>query len=321
MEPQVDDRTFPFANRTNALAEELAHFDALDRIAGPTSRWVAGLLENPTLKDALSGTWLGHPVHPMLTDLPIGFWTSAFVLDFLGGKSSRRAAQRLVGLGILSAIPTAVTGAADWSDTDTRRQARRRRPRRPQHRGPACLRVVMARPAPAPAPPRRRTRVARRDTGGRRGVPRWASRRRAWRRRGPHRVRSPTGGMDAGLRVQRRVRGAAAGIGARRIRHRRPRRPRDLRCVGDVPAPWRASRRGQDRSRHDHVSVARELLPACRTARCSAARRPCRSSATKSGSSTARSRSANPGERLERVRSGGAGWDRTTDRGIMSPLL
>jgi nitrite reductase/ring-hydroxylating ferredoxin subunit len=42
------------------------------------------------------------------------------VLDFLGGKSSRRAAQRLVGLGILSAIPTAVTGAADWSDTDTR---------------------------------------------------------------------------------------------------------------------------------------------------------------------------------------------------------
>jgi nitrite reductase/ring-hydroxylating ferredoxin subunit/uncharacterized membrane protein len=120
VEPQVDDRSFPFANRTNALAEELAHFDALDRIAGPTSRWVAGLLENPTLKDALSGTWLGHPVHPMLTDLPIGFWTSAFVLDFLGGKSSRRAAQRLVGLGILSAIPTAVTGAADWSDTDTR---------------------------------------------------------------------------------------------------------------------------------------------------------------------------------------------------------
>ena len=120
MEPQVDDRSFPFANRTNALAEELADFDALDRIAGPTSRWVAGLLENPTLKDALSGTWLGHPVHPMLTDLPIGFWTSAFVLDFLGGKSSRRAAQRLVGLGILSAIPTAVTGAADWSDTDTR---------------------------------------------------------------------------------------------------------------------------------------------------------------------------------------------------------
>jgi nitrite reductase/ring-hydroxylating ferredoxin subunit/uncharacterized membrane protein len=120
VEPQVDDRSFPFANRTNALAEELARFDALDRIAGPTSRWVAGLLENPTLKDALSGTWLGHPVHPMLTDLPIGFWTSAFVLDFLGGKSSRRAAQRLVGLGILSAVPTAVTGAADWSDTDTR---------------------------------------------------------------------------------------------------------------------------------------------------------------------------------------------------------
>ena len=77
------------------------------------------MVADPRVKDALSGTWLGHPVHPMLTDLPIGFWTSALVLDVVGGKKSRRAAQRLIAFGILSAIPTAVTGAADWSDTDT----------------------------------------------------------------------------------------------------------------------------------------------------------------------------------------------------------
>lgn len=69
------------------------------------------------LKDVLSGTWLGHPLHPLLTDLPIGFWTSAFTLDLLGGRSSRRAATHLVAWGIVSAVPTAASGAADWGDT------------------------------------------------------------------------------------------------------------------------------------------------------------------------------------------------------------
>jgi len=68
------------------------------------------------VKDALHGTWLGHPLHPSLTDLPIGFWTSAFVLDLIGGRRSQRAADALVGLGVLSALPTAAAGAADWSE-------------------------------------------------------------------------------------------------------------------------------------------------------------------------------------------------------------
>jgi hypothetical protein len=62
----------------------------------------------------------------MLTDVPIGCWTSANVLDLIGGRSSRRAAQRLMGLGILSAVPTAVTGLAEFSgitDSATRRVA------------------------------------------------------------------------------------------------------------------------------------------------------------------------------------------------------
>jgi nitrite reductase/ring-hydroxylating ferredoxin subunit/uncharacterized membrane protein len=78
---------------------------------------VARVITNGTLKDALSGTWLGHPAHPMFTDLPIGFWTSAFVLDFIGGRRSRDASELLIGLGVISALPTAATGAADWSDT------------------------------------------------------------------------------------------------------------------------------------------------------------------------------------------------------------
>src|SRR4051812_20281538 len=72
------------------------------------------------VRDVLSGTWLGHPVHPMLTDLPIGFWTSAWVLDLLGPRRHRDAARVLVGLGVLSALPAAVTGASDWADTTGR---------------------------------------------------------------------------------------------------------------------------------------------------------------------------------------------------------
>lgn len=59
---------------------------------------------------------MGHPVHPALTDLPIGFWTSAVALDVLGGRGSRVAARRLVALGVLSSIPTALSGLHDAGD-------------------------------------------------------------------------------------------------------------------------------------------------------------------------------------------------------------
>lgn len=74
-------------------------------------------------KDALSGRWLGHPLHPMLTDVPIGAWTSSLLLDALGGRQSRGAADRLIAIGIVAAVPTAASGIADWGDT----QARERR--------------------------------------------------------------------------------------------------------------------------------------------------------------------------------------------------
>ncbi|HUP72015.1 MAG TPA: DUF2231 domain-containing protein [Acidimicrobiales bacterium] len=65
-----------------------------------------------------NGEWLGHPVHPALTDLPIGFWTSAFMLDFLGGEGADSSARRLIGWGNLAAIPTALAGLADATKLD-----------------------------------------------------------------------------------------------------------------------------------------------------------------------------------------------------------
>jgi nitrite reductase/ring-hydroxylating ferredoxin subunit len=98
------------------LGERLEATDALDRVAGPTHRVVTDVLPSGLIKDALHGVWLGHPLHPLLTDLPIGFWTSAFVLDLVGRKQARPAADALVGLGVAAALPTAAAGLADWSD-------------------------------------------------------------------------------------------------------------------------------------------------------------------------------------------------------------
>lgn len=91
----------------------------LDSLAGPLQDAVKSVLPRGSLKDALHGVWLGHPLHPMLTDLPIGFWTSAWVLDIIGGEEMAPAAQALVGAGVVSALPTAVAGAADWSELNT----------------------------------------------------------------------------------------------------------------------------------------------------------------------------------------------------------
>ncbi len=100
------------------LGERLEATDALDRVAGPAHRTVTAILPSGPVKDALHGVWLGHPLHPVLTDLPIGFWTSAFVLDLVGGRPARPAADALVGIGVAAALPTAAAGLADWSDMD-----------------------------------------------------------------------------------------------------------------------------------------------------------------------------------------------------------
>ncbi len=110
----------PVRSLVTRLAKGFGEEQRLDSVAGPIADAVKRALPGGTVKDTLSGVWLGHPLHPMLTDLPIGFWTSAFALDFVGGRPGRKPAARLVGLGLLSAVPTILAGASDWGDTTGR---------------------------------------------------------------------------------------------------------------------------------------------------------------------------------------------------------
>ena len=98
------------------VVEKLGKLEGLDGIAAKLAA-AAGRIGPGRLKDALSGTWLGHALHPLLTDIPIGSWTSASLLDVIGGEESRPAAERLVGVGVLAALPTSVTGMTEWADT------------------------------------------------------------------------------------------------------------------------------------------------------------------------------------------------------------
>lgn len=95
---------------------------ALDRAARTVQPAADTLVANPERRDLLHGRWLGHALHPLLTDLPIGFLTSASVLDLVGGRQGQPAARRLLALGLLSAVPTAVTGLAEWAVTGQREQ-------------------------------------------------------------------------------------------------------------------------------------------------------------------------------------------------------
>ena len=99
------------------VVERIGELKALDRIGKIVGGAFDRVVEPGAAKDLLSGTWLGHPLHPVLTDLPIGFWSSSFTLDVVGGKRSARASEVLLGLGVLSAIPTALSGLTDWTDT------------------------------------------------------------------------------------------------------------------------------------------------------------------------------------------------------------
>ena len=98
------------------LVERLGRVEAIDALVKPASSAVAGVVAPRAVKDALSGSWLGHPLHPLLTDIPIGTWASALVLDLFGGRGAEEAADRLIGVGVLVALPTAATGLSDWSD-------------------------------------------------------------------------------------------------------------------------------------------------------------------------------------------------------------
>jgi nitrite reductase/ring-hydroxylating ferredoxin subunit/uncharacterized membrane protein len=100
----------------------------LDTIGDPLQQYVNSLFTSAgagdagkQVKNVLNGVWLGHPLHPMLTDVPVGAWTTTVVLDAVASMSDNdgleTAADLSLATGLLAAVGTAITGITDWTDT------------------------------------------------------------------------------------------------------------------------------------------------------------------------------------------------------------
>lgn len=95
------------------MIDRLEQDDRLDRVITPSQN-VARKLRPGRLRDALYGVWLGHPLHPVLVQAPVGAWLSAAVLDLF--PHGERESRRLVAFGLIASAPAALAGAADWSE-------------------------------------------------------------------------------------------------------------------------------------------------------------------------------------------------------------
>jgi nitrite reductase/ring-hydroxylating ferredoxin subunit/uncharacterized membrane protein len=106
------------------IAELVGSQKWIDQAAKPVEKAVHSLFESDggrVVKDTLNGAWLGHPLHPVLTDVPIGAWMMAQVFDAIDGAcdSNRYADAARVSIltGLVGAAGAAITGLTDWSDT------------------------------------------------------------------------------------------------------------------------------------------------------------------------------------------------------------
>ncbi len=97
--------------------EELNQLEALDPLVALLDQRVPEVFRSGPVRDALAGNAIGHALHPMLSDLPIGTWTSATLLDLLGPRRWRGASATLTGIGLLASVPTVASGWVEWGET------------------------------------------------------------------------------------------------------------------------------------------------------------------------------------------------------------
>jgi uncharacterized membrane protein len=91
--------------------------DALDRPAEILRRLTDAALSSHRVQSVLRGEPIGHALHPLLTDFPLGAWTSTSLLDLFGGRRARPAATGLLSFGVVTALPTVLSGLAEWRKT------------------------------------------------------------------------------------------------------------------------------------------------------------------------------------------------------------
>ena len=243
--------------------------EALDKVARPLTGAVGRAVRPRVVRNLLSGTYLGEPQHPVLTDLPIGAWVMSALLDAVGGPAAEGAADLLVTAGVVAAVPTAAAGLDDWSDTAG-----------PETRVGlvhATLNTTALSLYLASLVARARGKTARRPGAGpgraggadRRRVPGRAPVLRPGRECQPHRVGAAAESVDAGAADT----GLADGMlpqGRRGLRAGPavPDRGNGVRPGQHLQSHGRATGGGHHQRRLRHLPVARQHLPVRRRHHC-----------------------------------------------------
>ncbi len=105
----------PLLRGVEAQIDKIGRLDRLDQAGEKIDQLLRQPLRQPAARNALSGTWFGHRLHPALTQVATGALTSAVLVDLLAPRHPQ-IARRLIGLGLVAALPTAATGLSDWLD-------------------------------------------------------------------------------------------------------------------------------------------------------------------------------------------------------------
>ncbi len=93
-----------------------------DQLTAVLAPWRERYQDNPVLELMHGGRWLGHPLHPALSDLPIGLWAGSALLDLIDRDPAPEGGLDPAGVftaaGIAAAVATAATGVVDWTVSD-----------------------------------------------------------------------------------------------------------------------------------------------------------------------------------------------------------
>ena len=110
---------------TERISTQIINSDLIRKVSALLDTLISRGLGTPAMRPIkifLNGTWIGHPLHPMLTDIPIGAWTLTILLDLIGlllGLPQLGLASSITAVvGVAGALAAAASGLADWMDID-----------------------------------------------------------------------------------------------------------------------------------------------------------------------------------------------------------
>ena len=104
----------------HGLLRRVEESESLDAPAEKAARVAGGLIDRSRLGGALRGSWLGHPVHPLLITIPIGSWMTSAVFDVVFKDAT--TARRLLAVGLAATPPTVLAGWADYALLDQKQR-------------------------------------------------------------------------------------------------------------------------------------------------------------------------------------------------------